>query len=169
MLPQPRKRGLPLPRKRQNLKRRLCCPSCQSWTALSGLTLTPISTRSSKGYDTTTSTTFNHISHPTPCKFLNFACASSQLKQGVDKYPEFEERHLLRNGFAGCVTVCADADSLVPTTVLLSNKNIYAAYGIHPHVVLHPPPTMLFRDTHTHTYVDTTFRQRHTMIHWKKS
>lgn len=57
-----------------------------------------------------------------------------QFKKELDAYPEFQAEYF-RNGFDGCLTVSADADSIRPVRRLLDFGAVYAAFGIHPHVV----------------------------------
>lgn len=49
-------------------------------------------------------------------------------------YPEFRAEYF-KNGFDGCLTVSADIDSIQPVIELTKHDDIYAAFGIHPHVV----------------------------------
>ncbi len=59
---------------------------------------------------------------------------NQQFKVELEGFPAFRGEYF-RNGFGGCVTVSADVGSIEPVRQLLHFDDVYAAFGIHPHVV----------------------------------
>src|SRR6266849_8423189 len=47
-------------------------------------------------------------------------------------FPELKRSHF-PVGFAGCVTISCDPDSIDPTLALLEEDGVRASFGIHPH------------------------------------
>ncbi|ELR12394.1 hydrolase, TatD family protein [Acanthamoeba castellanii str. Neff] len=56
-----------------------------------------------------------------------------RFKVELEGFPAFRGEYF-RNGFGGCVTVSADVGSIEPVRQLLHFDDVYAAFGIHPHV-----------------------------------
>ena len=71
-------------------------------------------------------------------EFIDTHCHLDSIlaKLGMSDFPAFRAAYLAETGpaaFAGCITISCAPDSIDATLALMEERQVYGAFGIHPH------------------------------------